>query len=114
MEHTIKLHTRENGRFVEKTVAAPNHYFSISPYMDSGDDVEEIDVLSVADLYYMWLELKEGDRTCGERGWKYHFYRHVIKVEQNERTGKSEFVDYVTPGKVYRRGNKVFFKTISE
>ena len=48
MEHTIKLHTRENGRFVEKTVAAPNHYFSISPYMDSGDDVDEIDVLSAA------------------------------------------------------------------
>ena len=54
MEHTIKLHTRENGRFVDKTVAV-DQYFSLSPYMDSGDDVEETDVLSVVDLYYMWL-----------------------------------------------------------
>lgn len=113
MEHKIKLRTRENGHFVEKTVVA-DRYFSISPYMDSGDDVEETDVLSVVDLYYMWLEMKEGDKACGEKGWKYHFYRHEIKVEPNKRTGNPGFVDYVTPGKVYRRGNKVFFKTISE
>ena len=76
--------------------------------------MDEVEVLSVSDLYLMWQELKAGDKSCGENSWKYHFYRHVIKVEQNERTGKSEFVDYVTPGKVYRRGNKVFFKAISE
>ena len=69
---------------------------------------------SVVDLYYMWLEMKDGDKTCGERGWKYHFYRHEIKVEPNRITDKPEFVDYVTPGKVYRRGNKVFFKAVSE
>jgi len=71
-------------------------------------------VLSVVDLYYMWLEMKNGDKVCGERGWKYHFYHHEIKVEPNRMTGKPEFFDYVTPGKVYRRGNKVFFKAVSE
>ena len=113
MEHTIKLHTRENGRFVEKTVST-DRYFSISPYQEYDDDIDETFVLSVVDLYYMWLEMKGGDKACGERGWKYHFYRHEIKIEPNRMTGKPEFVDYVTPGKVYRRGNKVFFKAVSE
>ena len=31
MEHTIKLHTRENGRFVVKTVAT-DKYFTVCPY----------------------------------------------------------------------------------
>ena len=113
MEHTIKLHTRENGRFVEKTVST-DRYFSIAPYQEYDDDIDETFVLSVVDLYYMWLEMKNGDKVCGERGWKYHFYHHEIKVEPNRMTGKPEFFDYVTPGKVYRRGNTVFFKAVSE
>jgi hypothetical protein len=113
MEHKIKLHTRENGRFVEKTVVA-DRYYSISPYQEFDYDIDETAVLTVPDLYFMLQEMKEGDRACKESGWKYHFYRHVIKVEPNDLTGKPEFVDYVTPGKVYRRGNKVFFKPISE
>ena len=113
MEHTIKLHTRENGRFVEKTVST-DRYFSIAPYQEYDDDIDETFVLSVVDLYYMWLEMKNGDKVCGERGWKYHFYHHEIKVEPNRMTGKPEFFDYVTPGTVYRRGNKVFFKAVSE
>ena len=30
MEHTIKLHTRENGRFVVKTVTT-DKYFTVCP-----------------------------------------------------------------------------------
>ena len=84
------------------------------PYQVGDDDLEEVEVLSVSDLYLMWQELKAGDKSCGENCWKYHFYRHEIKPEHDERTGKPIFIDYVTPGKVYRRGNKVFFKEISE
>lgn len=113
MERKIKLHTRENGRFIEKTVVA-DRYYSISPYQEFDDDIDETNVFSVVDLYFMWQEMKEGDRACGESGWKYHFYRHEIKIEPNPITGKPEFSDYVTPGKVYRRGNKVFFKRIAE
>ena len=113
MEHTIKLHTRENGRFVVKTVAT-DKYFTVCPYQVGDDDLEEVEVLSVSDLYLMWQELKAGDKSCGENCWKYHFYRHEIKPEHDERTGKPIFSDYVTPGKVYRRGNKVFFKAVTE
>lgn len=113
MEHTIKLHTRENGRFVVKTVAT-DKYFTVCPYQVGDDDLEEVEVLSVSDLYLMWQELKAGDKSCGENCWKYHFYRHKIKPEHDERTGKPIFIDYVTPGKVYRRGNKVFFKAVTE
>ena len=40
MEHTIKLHTRENGRFVVKTVAT-DKYFTVCPYQVGDDDLEE-------------------------------------------------------------------------
>ena len=50
MEHTIKLHTRENGRFVVKTVAT-DKYFTVCPYQVGDDDLEEVEVLSVSDLY---------------------------------------------------------------
>ena len=57
MEHTIKLHTRENGRFVVKTVAT-DKYFTVCPYQVGDDDLEEVEVLSVSDLYLMWQEVK--------------------------------------------------------
>ena len=52
MEHTIKLHTRENGCFVVKTVAT-DKYFTVCPYQVGDDDLEEVEVLSVSDLYLM-------------------------------------------------------------
>ena len=68
MEHTIKLHTRENGSFVVKTVAT-DKYFTVCPYQVGDDDLEEVEVLSVSDLYLMWQELKAGDKSCGENCW---------------------------------------------
>lgn len=112
-EFKTKLHFYENGHFVER-VSSATVYYSISPYMDGDDDIDETDVATVGDLWRMWQEMKAGDKACGERGWKYHFYRHKITVEPNPLSGKPEYTDYVTPGKVYRRGNKVFFRSISE
>lgn len=37
------------------------------------------------------------------------FYKHNIK-EEKRSDGKPVFTDYVCEGKIYRRGNKVFFK----
>lgn len=99
MEHTIKLHTRENGRFVVKTVAT-DKYFTVCPYQVGDDDLEEVEVLSVSDLYLMWQELKAGDKSCGENCWKYHFYRHEIKPEHDGRTGKP-----ICSFRVYRGSN---------
>ena len=113
MKHTIKLYTRENGSFVVKTVTT-DKYFTVCPYQGGDYDLDEVKVLSVSDLYLMWQELKAGDKACGENSWKYHFYRHEIKSEHDERTGKPIFIDYITPGKVYRRWNKVFFKAVTE
>jgi len=112
MEHTIKLYTRENGRFVEKKVVT-DCYFSIAPYQEDDYGFDEIYVLSVVDLYYMWLEMKDSDKTCGEHGWKYSLCKHEIKIAPNNMTGKPEFIDYITFGKVYRHGNKIFFKAKS-
>lgn len=114
MEYKVQLYTYENGDFVKKESTA-TRYYSLSPYLDGDDDGDEIDVANVFDLWKMWQEEKAGDIAAGERGrWKYHFYRHQIVVEPNPISGKPGFVDYVTPGKVYRRGTKVFFKAISE
>lgn len=109
MEYTAKLWTIENGSLVQKNVAADS-YFSISPYLGGDDDGDEIDCLTLSALYKVWQDEKEGDACCKERGWKYHFYHHKITVRENPLTGKPEFVDCVTPGKVYRRGKKIFFK----
>jgi hypothetical protein len=113
MEHTITLQTRENGHFVKKTIAT-DKYFTVCPHQDGDSDFEEIEVLSIADLYAMWQELKVGDRACGEKGWKYRFYRHKIVEDRDSITGKLCLVDYVTQGKVYRRGNKVYFAPVEE
>lgn len=91
MKHTIKLYTRENGSFVEKTVTT-DKYFTVCPYQVGDYDFDEVSVLSVSDLYLMWQELKAGDKACGENSWKYHFYRHEIKSEHDERTGKPIFI----------------------
>lgn len=37
------------------------------------------------------------------------FYKHTIK-EEKRSDGKPVFADYVCEGKIYRRGNKVFFR----
>ena len=67
MEHTITLQTREKGHFVKKTIAT-DKYFTVCPHQDGDSDFEEIEVLSIADLYAVWQELKAGDRACGEKG----------------------------------------------
>lgn len=108
-EHRKRLNTYENGIFVSRTVTT-NLYYSIGAYQEGDSDIDDVPVATVADLWYMWQEMKRGDSACGERGWKYHFYRHEITTEENPLSGKPETVDYVTPGKLYRRGNKVFFK----
>lgn len=112
MEYTANLWTLENGKLVKKNMSVDS-YFSLSPYIEGGDDGDVIECATLAALYMVWQEEKSGDNVCGERGhWKYHFYHHKIAVEKNPITGKPEFVDYETPGKIYRRGNKVYFKKL--
>ena len=81
--------------------------------MPGDDDIDEADVETLGELYRLWKEAKAGDAACGEKEWKYHFYKHTIE-EGKRPDGKPEIIDYVTEGKIYRRGNKVFFKPIAE
>lgn len=112
MEYTANLWTLENGKLIKKNMSVDS-YFSLSPYIEGDDDGDVIECATLAALYRVWQEEKSGDNVCGERGhWKYHFYHHKIAVEKNPITGKPEFVDCETPGKIYRRGNKVYFKKL--
>ena len=79
-------------------------------YMPGDDDIDEVDVDTLGELYKLWREAKAGDASCGEKEWKYRFYKHTIK-EEKRSDGKPVFADYVCEGKIYRRGNKVFFQT---
>lgn len=101
-----------NGWTFVKRQSTATSYYSIGSYMIGDDDVDEMEVETVSELYKLWQELKEGDKAAGEKGWRYHFYRHSLVEEVNERTGKPQWTDYVTDGTVYRRGNKVYFKAI--
>ena len=98
-----------NGKNFVKRESSSTSYYSMGAYMPGDDDIYEVDVDTLGELYKLWKEAKAADASCGEKGWKYHFYKHNIK-EEKRSDGKPVFTDYVCEGKIYRRGNKVFFK----
>ena len=104
--HTVQ---KWNGKIFVKFESSSTSYYSMGAYMPGDDDIDETDVDTLGELYKRWQEAKDGDASCGEKEWKYHFYKHTIK-EEKRSDGKPVFADYVCEGKIYRRGNKVFFK----
>lgn len=107
--HTVKKWENNHFRDVASTSTS---YYSIASHMDEGDDIDEMDVNTLGELYKLWQEQKSSDKASGDTGWKYSFYHH--EVELSTENGRPVFIDNVTPGKVYRRGNKIFFRPIAE
>ncbi len=103
---------RWNGKAFHKVMSDSTEFYSMGAYIDGGDDIDDIETDTLGELYRLWQEQKDGDAAVGERGWKYHFYHHKIVEELHPVTEKLQFVDYVTEGKVYRRGTKIFFKPV--
>lgn len=113
MEYKHRVQRWSGKSFVEEWSSSTS-YYSMGAYLDGDGDIDDTDVDTLGELYKLWQDAKAGDACCGESGWKYRFYRHKIIEEKNPLSGKLQFSDYVTPGKVYRRGKKVFFKAIYE
>lgn len=114
MEYKHRVH-KWNGHYFKEEWSSSTSYYSMGAYLDNGDDTDDTEVETLGDLYKLWQEAKKGDAACCEKGWKYRFYKH--DVEENADKGKcggGDFIDYVTEGKVYRRGSKVFFKPIGQ
>lgn len=112
MEYSHKVQ-KWNGKIFTEERSSSTSYYSMGAFMPGDYDVDEADVDTLGELYKLWQEAKAGDAACREKGWKYHFYKH--RIEKSERKdGRTEFIDYVTEGTVYRRGGKVFFKAIAE
>jgi len=98
----------QNGYFKEKLVEVDSWYTVMSCFDDDLDG-NEIECETIVDAWRMWQEEKRGDEAVGQaHSWKYRFYYHKI-VKEN-----GQFVDYVTPVKIYRRGNKIFAKATNE
>jgi hypothetical protein len=108
MEYTHEVQ-KWNGKNFVKRESSSTSYYSMGAYMPGDDDIDEVDVDTLGELYKLWKEAKAADASCGEKEWKYRFYKHNIK-EEKRSDGKPVFTDYVCEGKIYRRGNKVFFK----
>ena len=102
-----------NGKNFEKRLSDCTTFYSIGAYLDGDDDVDSVETETLGELYKLWQDMKDSDKTVGEKGWKYRFYHHQIVEEVNSTTGKAQYVDYTTEGKVYRRGSKVYFKAVS-
>lgn len=109
MGYTHKVQKWNGTAFVERS-SSTTSYYSMGAYMPGDDDVDDADVETLGELYRLWQEAKAGDAACNEKGWKYHFYKHTIE-ERRRPDGKPEFIDNISEGKLYRRGNKVFFKS---
>lgn len=99
-----------NGIFVKET-SETTEYYSLGAYLEGSDDIDDIEVDTLGELYKLWQDAKEDDKMSNEKGWKYHFYKHSIK-KQDRESGKTVYVDYVTEGKIYRRKNKIYFKAL--
>lgn len=110
MKFTHKVQKWENGYFTEKTSESTT-YFSMGAHLEGDDDVDDVAVETLRELYLLWQDAKRGDKACREKGWKYSFYKHRIETERWPN-GTEVFVDNVIEGKVSRRGNKVYFKAI--
>ena len=104
-----------NGHYFKEEISSSTSYYSMAAYLDGGDDTDDTEVETLADLYKLWKEAKAGDAACCEKGWKYRFYKHDIEENKEKSVrGGGSFIDCVTEGKMYRRGNKVFFKPIGQ
>lgn len=110
MKYTHKVQ-KWNGKCFVQRESSSTSYYSMGAYMPGDDDIDTADVDTIGELYKLWQEAKAGDISCGEKGWKYHFYKHTIE-EEKRPDGKPVFIDYMCEGKIYRRGNKVFFKPV--
>ena len=102
--HTVQ---KWNGKIFVQLESSSTSYYSMGAYMPGDDDIDEVEADTLGELYKLWQEAKAGDASCGEKEWKYRFYKHTIK-EEKRSDGKPVFADYVCEGKIYRRGNKVF------
>lgn len=100
-----------NGKYIATRQSKSTHYYSMGAHQPGDYDIDEADVDTLSDLYKLWTEAKAGDKACGEK-WCYRFYVHDVKREANSISGKLEWCDYVTEGKLYKHGIKVFFKPI--
>lgn len=96
-----------NGKTFEPYMSSAVKFYSIGAYLEGSDDIDNIEVETLGELYRLWQELKAGDKACCEKGWKYRFYRHEVSAEAGR------YIDTVAEGKVYRRGKTVFFKPMS-
>ena len=111
MNYTHDVQKWKNGIFVKER-STTTSYYSMGAYQEGDDDIDDVEVDTLGELYKLWQDAKVGDRACGESGWKYHFYHHVIEEASKEPGRMETYIDNVTEGKVYRRGNKVYFKPI--
>lgn len=104
----VYVYNKEGNYMTGKTVVTDTWY-ELGSCQEYDCDIDQIPVLTLEDLYHLWQLQKADDRAVGEAGrWKYHFYHHSLSREGDK------LVDYVTQGKVYRRGNKIYFKPIEE
>lgn len=105
----IPPNTPEQNGFFKEVWSKSTQYFSIGAYQDCDEDLDEMETDTLSELWLLWQEQKDRDESVGEKGcWRYHFYYH------NEVVEDGHLVDYVTPIKIYRRGNKVFWKAIQD
>ena len=105
MVYTHIVQAFENGIFIEKK-SSSIRYYSVARCLDDGDEVDEVDIDTLPELYKWWQEQKSADASCNEHGCKYHLYYHEIAEENGN------FIDYKGEGKVYKRGSRIFFKPI--
>lgn len=106
MEYAHKVQKWNGKQFVQRESSSTS-YYSMGAYMPGNDDIDEVDVDTLGELYKLWQEAKAGDVSCGEKEWKYHFYKHTIKAEKRS-DGKPVFTDYVCEGKSIAGETKSF------
>lgn len=77
--HTVQ---KWNGKIFVQFESSSTSYYSMGAYMPGDDDIDEAEVDTLGELYKLWQEAKAGDASCGEKEWKYRFYKHTIKEEK--------------------------------
>lgn len=101
----VYVYNKDSDYMTRKKVVTDTWY-ELGSYQKYDYDIDQVPALTLTDLYHLWQHHKEGDRASGTGVWKYHFYHHTLGKEGDK------LVDYVTQGKIYRRGNKIYFKPI--
>jgi hypothetical protein len=72
---------------------------------------EEIIRETLSDIYNEYLKLKQDDKDTGDNK-NYYFVKHEIENNKTDSSNIKSKTDYTTEGKVYKRGNKIYFKSI--